>query len=167
MQSLGALTHADFNVSGLYSYEQTLQMMKALQLPQVDLDQQVLRTMFNVAGCNHDDHVKNIAFLMDRGGNWRLSPAFDVTYAYNPDGLWTNQHQMRVNGKQSGITRADLIALAAVADIKRQRAEAMVDDVIGVIGRWPEMAERAGVTEKQMEKIRNALVPVLQGLSPV
>jgi len=67
---------------------------------------------FNVVARNQDDHVKNIAFLMDRGGHWSLSPAFDVVYAYNPSGRWTAEHQMSVNGKRDGITRADLHRVA-------------------------------------------------------
>lgn len=42
--------------------------------------------------CNRD------SFLMDRGGKWRLSPAYDMGYAYNPDGQWTSAHQMSING---------------------------------------------------------------------
>ncbi|MEL7658539.1 MAG: type II toxin-antitoxin system HipA family toxin [Bacillota bacterium] len=99
MQSLCALAHVDFNEPALYSYEQTIQIMKRLRLSQSDLDQQVIRAMFNVVGRNHDDHVKNIAFLMNRRGDWKLSPAFDVSYAYDPKGYWTSQHQMSINGK--------------------------------------------------------------------
>ncbi|MBY0270848.1 MAG: HipA domain-containing protein [Burkholderiales bacterium] len=47
---------------------------------------------------NQDDHVKNIAFLMDPQGRWSLAPAFDMTYSYNPAGLWTATHQMTMNG---------------------------------------------------------------------
>ena len=50
-----------------------------------------------------DDHVKNIAFLLDRSGAWSLSPAFDVMYAYNPAGQWTSRHQMTINGKSDGF----------------------------------------------------------------
>ena len=67
---------------------------------------------FNVIARNQDDHVKNIAFLMDRGGRWRLSPAFDVTYSYNPAGAWTATHQMTLNGKRDGFTLDDFRACA-------------------------------------------------------
>ena len=61
--------------------------------------------VFNVVARNQDDHTKNIAFLMDADGQWSLSPAFDLTYAYNPDGAWTSRHQMTLNGKRDGIRR--------------------------------------------------------------
>ena len=64
--------------------------------------------VFNVVARNQDDHVKNIAFLMDRSGKWELSPAFDVVYSYNPTGDWTAQHQMSLAGKRDGFTARGL-----------------------------------------------------------
>jgi serine/threonine-protein kinase HipA len=156
MQSLGAMAHADYNQAGGYSYEQAIQVMKRLRLPQRDLEQQVLRAMFNVAGRNQDDHVKNIAFLMNRAGEWRLSPAFDVTYAYQPAGQWTSRHQMSINGKRDGFTRADLLALGETAGMKARRAGDMLAQVLGVFERWPEFAEKAGVAEEAIRRVQNA-----------
>lgn len=156
MQSLGAMAHADYNQAGGYSYEQAIQVMKRLRLPQRDLEQQVLRAMFNVAGRNQDDHVKNIAFLMNRAGEWRLSPAFDVTYAYQPAGQWTSRHQMSINGKRDGFTRADLLALGETAGMKARRAGEMLAQVLGVFERWPEFAEKAGVAEDATRRVQNA-----------
>lgn len=47
----------------------------------------VLRIMIDFS-FNQDDCTRNIAFLLDRQGRWRLSPAFDVVWAYNPSGDW-------------------------------------------------------------------------------
>ncbi len=156
MQSLGGLAHFDFNQPALYSYEQTIQTMKRLGLSQRDLEQQVVRAMFNVVGRNHDDHVKNIAFLMNRRGEWQLSPAFDVSYAYDPVGYWTSQHQMSINGKREGIEKDDLIALARIAGIKPNPALEMLERVISAIKTWPEAAESAGVGEEQVRKVQAA-----------
>jgi len=111
--------------------------------------------MFNVVGRNCDDHVKNIAFLMDRRGEWRLSPAFDVSYAWNPSGEWTSQHQMSVNGKRDGFMREDLLALAKAADIKKVRAEQMIDRVIEAVSRWPDFAAEAGVSNARVKEIQS------------
>jgi serine/threonine-protein kinase HipA len=100
--------------------------------------------------------VKNIAFLMNRRGEWRLSPAFDVSYAWNPQGEWTSQHQMSLNGKRDGFERSDLLALAASAGIKKARARTMLDGVIEAVRRWPEFADRAGVEERRIGSIRSA-----------
>lgn len=156
MQSLCALAHVDFNEPALYSYEQTIQTMKRLKLSQSDLEQQVLRAMFNVVGRNHDDHVKNIAFLMNRRGEWRLSPAFDVSYAYDPKGYWTSQHQMSINGKRESFSTLDLISMAKIAGIKNNRALEMLDRVITTMKSWPEVADNIGIPEDRIRKIQSA-----------
>ena len=154
MQSLCAITHVDFNEPALYSYEQTIQTMKRLGLSQKDLEQQVLRAMFNVIGRNHDDHVKNIAFLMNRRGEWKLSPAFDVSYAYDPKGVWTSQHQMSINGKRDSFSKEDLSSLAKIAGIKTNRAYEMLDRVVLIMRNWPEFAQKAGVAEDRIRQIQ-------------
>ncbi len=156
MQSLGAMAHYDYNQAGAYSYEQAIQIIKRLDLPREDAEQQVLRAIFNVIGRNHDDHVKNIAFLMDRQGRWRLSPAFDISYAWDPKGAWTSRHQMSINGKRDGFVREDLIALAAVSGIKKQRANEMIDRVVETVARWTDFAEQAGVPGSRITAIRDS-----------
>jgi serine/threonine-protein kinase HipA len=157
MQSLGAMAHYDYRQPASYSYEQAIQVIRRLGLPRRDMNQQVLRAIFNVVGRNCDDHVKNIAFLMNRRGEWRLSPAFDLSYAWNPSGEWTSRHQMSVNGKRDGFEREDLLALAKAADIKKARAEQMVDSVMESVRRWPDFAGEAGVAEASVEKIKVGL----------
>jgi len=154
MQSLCAIAHYDFKQPAIYSYEQAIQVIRRLGLPREDLDQQVLRAIFNVVGRNHDDHVKNIAFLMNRQGKWRLSPAFDIAYAWDPRGEWTSRHQMSVNGKRDKFEREDFIALANLAGIKKARANKMVDRVIETVRRWPDFAEKAGVANARVTKIQ-------------
>jgi serine/threonine-protein kinase HipA len=162
MQSLCAIAHVDYNQAGIFSYEQALNVMKRMGFSTRDMEQQVLRAMFNVVGRNQDDHVKNIAFLMTPDGEWSLSPAFDVTYAYAPQGDWTGKHQMILNGKQDHFNYNDLIAFARVAGIKPKKAREMLERVIESVIRWPEFAERAGVDEKTIERVRNGQRVVLE-----
>ncbi len=157
MQSLAALAHLDFNAAGAHSYEQAFAAMRRLKLPMNALEQQFRRMIFNVVARNQDDHVKNIAFLMNLRGEWSLAPAFDVTYAYNPQGRWTRSHQMTVNGKQEGFTLEDFRACAATAGLKRGRSEAILDEVRTAVTRWPEYAERAGVFPSHRDRIRSTL----------
>ena len=121
MQSLAAMMHFDFNQPDANSYEQALQTIRRLRLPMTDVDQQFRRTVFNVIARNHDDHVKNIAYLMNKTGEWRLSPAFDVAYSYNPSGAWTSRHRLSVNGKRDDFIVEDLIALALSGGLNAQR----------------------------------------------
>jgi len=154
MQSLGAMAHCDYKQPAGYSYEQAIQVIRRLDLPRKDMDQLVLRAIFNVIARNCDDHVKNIAFLMNREGEWRLSPAFDVSFAWNPGSEWVNGHQMSVNGKRDGIDRSDLLDLANIADIKKANANGMIDRVVAVVRRWPEFADTAKVAEEQASQIQ-------------
>jgi serine/threonine-protein kinase HipA len=157
MQSLAALGHFDFNSAGTYSYEQAFDLIKRLGLSMHAREQQFRRMIFNVVARNQDDHVKNIAFLMDRSGAWSLSPAFDVTYAYNPTGLWTNRHQMTINGKADDFTREDFKTVAQVAGLKRGRHEAILTEVMDKVMEWPRYAKRAGVPASQRDKITRTL----------
>ena len=146
LQSLGALAHFDFNHAGAHSYEQALLTLRRLNLPMAAVEEQFRRMTFNLIARNQDDHVKNIAFLMDKAGQWSLAPAFDMTYSYNPSGDWTATHQMTMNGKRDGFTRADFRACAKSALLKRGRAEAIVAEVRAAVARWPDFAEQARVT---------------------
>ena len=153
MQSLAALAHLDFNDAAAHSYEQALTVIRRLGLSMDAVEEQFRRMVFNVVARNQDDHVKNIAFLMDRRGQWSLAPAFDVMYAYNPSGAWTAHHQMSLAGKRDGFTLDDLKAVAATASMKRGRAEKIAREVTSAVTRWREFAAAAGVTERQTEMI--------------
>ena len=154
MQSLGALAHFDFNSPGAYSYEQALQAIRQLQLPMAAVEEQFRRMTFNIVARNQDDHVKNIAFLMDRQGAWSLAPAFDLTYSYNPSGVWTATHQMTLNQKRDGFTRADFDACAKSALMKRGRSAAILDEVVTAVKRWSEFAATAKLTDEWREMIQ-------------
>ena len=127
-----------------------------MKLILLQIEKHLLIYFFNVISRNCDDHVKNIAFLMNRRGEWRLSPAFDVSYAWNPSGEWASRHQMSINGKRDEFEIEDLLALAKAADIKRPRAKQMVDRVIGVVRRWPDYAGEAGVSDARMKKVQSS-----------
>jgi len=154
MQTLCAMAHYDYNLPANYSYEQAIQVIRRLGLPREDIEQQVLRAIFNVIARNQDDHVKNISFLMDREGVWRLSPAYDVTYAWDPKGDWTSRHQMSLNGKRDHFTREDLGELAKSAGIKRPKAKQMIDHVVETVCLWTGFADKAGVRALQADHIR-------------
>jgi len=157
MLSLAGMAHLDFNQAGAHGYEQALLVIRKLDLGMDAIEQQFRRMVFNVVARNQDDHVKNIAFLMDRTGRWSLSPAFDVTYAYNPSGEWTSRHQMSVNGKREDRTVADLEAVARAASMKRGRARTIYDEVCAAVSRWPEFAAQAGIEEARAGRVQRAL----------
>jgi serine/threonine-protein kinase HipA len=156
MQSLGAMAHFDYKKPGAYSYEQAIRVMREIGLGTDDIEQQFRRTAFNIIARNQDDHVKNIAFLMDKRGSWYLSPAYDVTYSYNPAGDWTGQHQMSMNGKRDHFELEDFKAFAKNAAMKRGRAESILSEVQAVVKEWLSFARDAGVPDATAAKIQRA-----------
>ena len=157
MQTLGGIAHYDFNLPGCCSYEQAAAVMRRLGLSTAEVGQFYRRMVFNVLANNRDDHVKNISFLMDRRGRWHLSPAYDVTYAYNPDGMWTGRHQMAVNGKRDRIDRNDLLACAENMGIKKSAALDAIEAVRQSLRCWPEFAQAAALKESLAEEVQRNL----------
>jgi len=153
LQSLCAIAHYDFNIPGAYSYEQAFQVNRELRVPYTDTEQLFRLMVFNVVARNHDDHTKNIAYLMDKSGNWRLSPAFDVIYSYNPTGIWTNKHQMSINGKRDNFERLDLEKVGEGMGINDYGK--IIDKVTDVVSNWKEYAVRVGVKQSQILSIGN------------
>ncbi len=167
LQSLCALAHFDFNHPGVYAYEQAFLIIRQLNLPMATVEEQFRRMVFNILARNQDDHVKNIAFLMDQAGRWSLAPAFDVVYSYNPEGDWTARHQMTMNGKHDGFTLDDFRACAKSALLKRGRAEAIVAEVRAAVAKWPEYAEQAQVMKHWRKQIQSHLRLNLPGINGV
>lgn len=156
MQTLGGLAHFDFHQAGANSYEQAMLLMKHLRMGHESVKEMYRRMVFNVMARNQDDHVKNIAFLMDRGGEWGLAPAYDVTYSYNPVGAWTSSHQMRVNGKRDGFERSDFLECARTVGVHVVTAKRIIEDVLGAVERWEEFAFEAQVPSEWVASVRAA-----------
>jgi len=151
MQSLCAIGHYDFNLPRQCSYETALSTCQQLGLGHPAVLQLFKRMVFNVLARNYDDHTRNVAFLMDRNGRWRLSPAFDVIWSYNSKGEWTNRHQMTINGKSDGIEKQDIIEVAKKFKIKKPLD--IVADIGSVVQNWPDYADKAGVKSKIIARI--------------
>ena len=157
MQSLGAIRHVDFNSPGIYSYEETLISMKQLELPSSDLEEFFRRAVFNVFARNNDDHVKNVAFLMDRRGQWRLSPAYDLTFACDPGNYWLRRHQMTINGKAENFDLQDLEMLGALAGLKKKKTLEVIERVWEAIKSWRKLAAVQEIDPQRADAIGKLL----------
>ena len=161
--TLGGMQHIDYNHPGAYSYEGYLRTILRLNLGYPALEEGFRRILFNVASGNQDDHVKNLSFLLDESGQWRLSPAYDLTFAMGEG--FTRRHQMSVGGRRERITPDDLGALARKFGIDDDGQEA-IQAVGAALGHWEELASSVGVEEIR----RTAIGTVLRGrgfLAPV
>jgi len=153
MQTVAALEHVSYNEPGAYSYEQLLLLVRRLGLETPAVEQQFRRMVFNVVARNQDDHVKNVAFLMDRDGAWRLAPAYDLVWACEPGNRWLDSHQMTINGKREGFSVSDLRATAKLAGLTRGRAERVLAEVTDAVAEWPRVAAEVGVERRIAERI--------------
>lgn len=151
MQTLCAMAHLDYKQRATHDYSQLLLTIQQLKLGHVALEEAFRRIAFNVMAANCDDHAKNFSFLLREGGAWELAPAYDVIHAYNPNGEWTYQHLMAVNGKFSGITRADLLAVADQFGIGS--APKVLKLVNEAVAAWPEFARAAKVSSAEAARV--------------
>jgi len=156
VQSFCAMQHYDFNEINSYSYEQLFQTMRRLHLPYPQAEQLFRRMVFNVLARNCDDHTKNFSFVMDKTGQWELSPAYDICHAYRPNSPWVTYQSLSVNGKREAITNKDLLEVAKNMNIKK--AEPIVEIIYEVITKWMSYAEKQKVPDDLAKAIKDTLL---------
>ena len=157
MQSLGAMAHISYKEPRLCSYEMAAGYMREMNLPMIDIEQFFSRMVFNCVAVNQDDHVKNISFLMDRSGKWRLSPAYDITYSYDLTNKWLSAHQMTINGKKSDISLTDLLVVGEKMGLKRKKCMDIISKISLVVSNFESYAEEANIREKTYSEIKKIL----------
>ncbi len=155
-QSFCAMQHYDFNEVQLYSYEQLFEAMRILKLPYPQAEQLFRRMVFNVMARNCDDHTKNFAFIMNKKGEWNLSPAFDICHAYRPGSEWVSQHALSINGKRKNITKQDLLAVAQQMNIKK--AEQIIQHIATIVKDWGRYAKIVKIPSKLSKAIAETLL---------
>ena len=153
MQSLGALAHISYREPGVCGYELAAMYMKKLGISYKEIEQFYRRMVFNCLAVNQDDHVKNISFIMDRAGKWWLSPAYDITFSYNPTNKWLRAHQMTVNGKTTKIGLPDLLEAGSKMGIKERRCKDIISEIGASVSGFAEVAEQVGIKEKTTEYV--------------
>ncbi|MBW8324318.1 MAG: type II toxin-antitoxin system HipA family toxin [Prolixibacteraceae bacterium] len=155
MQTFSALAGIDYKIPKASNYETLFRVMKRLQLPYMQFEQQYRRMLFNVVARNHDDHVKNFTFLMNKDGKWQISPAYDLCFSYKPGGTWINEHQSSINGKYNNFTKDDLLEFAKKFGIKK--ANSILEEVITAVNQWSKIASEIEIPEEKIHYIAKNL----------
>ena len=153
VQTLAALKHLDYNQTGACSYEVYADCARKLGIGREGIKQLYRRMVFNVLSANCDDHVKNFAFIMDRQGKWSLSPAYDLTFAYNPNNKWISEHQMFINGKAHGITESDMVQSGNNMGLNKEYCISAIEEIKQVVSNWYKYAMDAGISEERSKEI--------------
>jgi serine/threonine-protein kinase HipA len=156
IQSFCALKHFDFNLVNSFSYEQLFQTMRELKLTYQDTEQLFRRMVFNVIARNCDDHTKNFAFRLKKGGKWELAPAFDVCHAYRPGSEWVSQHALSINGKRNDITKEDLIVIGE--SIKSKKSTNIIDEINDTVNQWNKFANDVNVMSELRDTIAKTML---------
>ena len=151
IQSLCGLQHYDFNEMDAYSYEQLFQTMRLLRLTYPEAEQMFRRMVFNVLSTNYDDHTKNFSFILKKDEHWRLAPAYDLCFSFDPTNHWVNKQTLSVNGKRFAIRKEDLMTIAKDNNIKK--GSKIIDDINSIVNSWNTYATRAGVRNDLKERI--------------
>lgn len=157
MQSLGALAHISYQEPGVCGYELAAMYMKEIGISYKQIEQFYRRMVFNCLAVNQDDHVKNISFIMDRNGKWILSPAYDITFSYNPTNKWLRAHQMTVNGKTTDIVLSDFLQAGAKMGIKEKRCKDIISEVGNTVNSFEIFAEKVGIKEMTTDYIKSVI----------
>lgn len=155
VQSLCAIRQLDFNAIGVHSYNQYFDTIDKLGIDSNGMQEGFRRMVFNVIAKNNDDHTKNLSFMMKEGCSWSLSPAYDITFAFNPNNKWTKQHLMSVNGKFTEILREDMMSVADRFMIRD--ANRIINEVVEAVGQWHEFAGKAGLNKSTEARVKNLI----------
>lgn len=155
VQTLCGLAHFDYRMLRAYSYEQLFEVMRFLKLPYNQQEEMFRRMIFNIVARNQDDHTKNTSFIMNRLGEWSLSPAYDLTWAFNPSGEWTASHQLSIGNKWDDFTHADLVDFGRRCDINRP--EDIIKQVKEAVSMWETIARELSIPETQVRRIEKTL----------
>lgn len=137
---------------GIVSYDTFLRATQAITRRKPDVEAAFRRMLFNVLASNRDDHTRQHAYLMDAGGDWRLAPAYDLTYAPGPGG----EHYLDIEGEGRNPTRAHVLRLGARHSLDTKVVAAMVEEVRAAVARWPAFGEAVGVTKASAKEISAA-----------
>ncbi len=143
--SWAGLAHADRDA--INSYEQLILLLRKMKIGQEAETQLFRRAVFNIIGRNHDEHTKNTDFPMDRRGTWKLSPAFDITYSYDPFDRFTINHQCRLNSKDNDFEYDDLIKFGRYCNLSENRAGKIIKQIGNVFSEFPGLASDYDLSE--------------------
>ncbi|MDO6682929.1 MULTISPECIES: type II toxin-antitoxin system HipA family toxin [unclassified Oceanobacter] len=157
VQTLNGLAHVDYKKPGSFSYAELFGIARQLKLSALDAEQLFKRMTFNIIARNHDDHSKNVAFMLKKD-KWSLAPAYDLAYSYKPGSQWVNSHWMSLNGKRDHFTRSDFHSLEKLSPIfNKRKIDDIIDTTIEHVSTWRQLAQEQEVPKTLIDEIQENL----------
>ncbi len=152
MHTACGLLHSDFRTPSL-DYEDLMALTGVLTRDVREVERMYRLAVFNVLAHNRDDHAKNFSFLMDETGQWKLSPAYDLTFSSGPHG----EQSTMVMGEGRNPTVTHLIKLGEEAKMAKDRIHDIIQKTQISLAKWPEMAKQYGVSDANIKLIQHKL----------
>ena len=157
VQTLNGLAHVDYKKPGTFSYEELFGIARQLKLSAVEAEQLFKRMTFNLIARNHDDHSKNVAFILKKD-KWSLAPAYDLAYSYKPGSKWVTNHWMSLNGKRDNFTRSDFYSLQTLSPVfNKKKIDDIIDATIEHVSTWRQLANEWDVPKTLIDEVQDNL----------
>jgi len=156
--TLAALIHGDFMRQNACTYEEYLRISEGLTKSPSATKEAFRRMVFNVIGKNCDDHIKNFSFLMDKKGEWRLSPAYDLLYSFGP--VTYGEHKMSINGKNANITLDDLAQCGYSAGLEKRFMKETIDHISDSFSQVDSRLQKGGLSATLTQEIVREVKPI-------
>ncbi|MES2677543.1 MAG: type II toxin-antitoxin system HipA family toxin [Pseudomonadota bacterium] len=148
MHTACGLLHSDFRIPSL-DYEDLIALTSALTRDAREIERLYQLAVFNVLAHNRDDHSKNFSFLMDEKGEWKLSPAYDLTFSSGPRGEQSTM--VMGEGRNPGIDH--LIKLGYETKLSKVRITEIIDQTQTALASWEVLANEYGVSANNIRLI--------------
>jgi serine/threonine-protein kinase HipA len=149
LHSLAGLLEADPDGASV-SYREYLRATQYLTRDVREVEAAFRRMAFNVIAHNRDDHARNHAFLMNASGEWRLAPAFDLTFSPGPGG----EHYLSIAGEGRRPTKTSLLTEGQAAGLPMKPLRAILEEVAAAVDQWPQLASAAGMTADRIAEVK-------------
>tara|TARA_R110000851_G_scaffold4753_4_gene19680 strand:- start:1612 stop:2922 length:1311 start_codon:yes stop_codon:yes gene_type:complete len=157
VQTLNGIAHVDYKKPGSFSYAELFGIARQLKLSAPEAEQLLKRMTFNIIARNHDDHSKNVAFIL-KNDKWSLAPAYDLAYSYKPGSKWVNSHWMSLNGKRDNFSRSDFYSLEKLSPLfSKRKIDDILDETIEHVSSWRKLAEAWDVPKTLINEINTNL----------
>ena len=152
MHTVSGLIHSNFRFPSL-DYEDLLSLTSYLTKDIREMEKMFRLAVFNVMAHNQDDHAKNFSFLMNELGEWKLSPAYDLTFSNGPGG----EQSTMVLGEGRNITLQHLLKLGKEAQLSKNFIESVIDQTRSALGKWTDLAKYYGVSDSNINFINRSI----------
>ncbi len=152
VHTAGGLLHSDFRTPSL-DYEDLVALTEIMTRDMREVEKMYRHAVFNVMSHNRDDHAKNFSFVMDFKGEWKLSPAYDITFSSGPGG----QQSTTVLGEGKDPSSEILRALGKKAKLDNKTIAQIIESTRHALGCWRALAQQHGVNRNNIKLIGDAI----------